>query len=413
MKIISLKAENIKRLKAVEITPDPDGNLVIISGKNNQGKTSVLDSIMFALAGTRTLPSRPIRDGEDKAEIVLDLGNIVVTRTFTSNDKSYLKVESTDGAKFSSPQKLLDNLIGQLSFDPLDFSRMDSKKRRATLLAMADVEINLDANAMARKEMEDRRRDVGRDLKKLEAQLGGMEKPDADTPDSEVSVSDLTTRFREAQGVNTNIRNRKSQLDSSIDRIGVLKDELAELEEYVATTSAELADLKSVDEDAIANELQEVDQTNQVIRTARTYRDLAKSIEHKAGEHTMAQAGIDALDKKRKDALDNASLPVKGLGVTDTEVTFEDIPFDQLSSSRQLRVSLGMAMALNPQLRVIRITDGSLLDSDSLAVINEMIKEKDCQVWMEKVSDGGPLSVLIEDGSLTSVVINNGEVAGE
>lgn len=398
MKIISLKAENIKRLKAVEITPDPDGNLVIISGKNNQGKTSVLDSILYALAGTRTLPSKPVREGEDKAEVTLDLGNIIVTRTINSNGKSYLKVESTDGAKFSSPQKLLDALVGQLSFDPLEFSRMDSKKRRATLLALADVEIDLDANASARKGMEDRRRDVGRDLKRLEAQQGGMEKPDTNTPEVEVSVGDLAGRFRLAQETNAKIRSKKEYVAKAQERIANLKTELDELEITSNTVSTELQELVVVDEDSIATELQEIDQTNQAIRAARSYRDLAKSIENKTGERTMAQAGIDALDKKRKDALKNASLPVDGLGVTEDEVTFEDIPYDQLSSSRQLRVSLGMAMALNPQLRVIRITDGSLLDSESLAIVNEMVKEKDFQVWTEMVDETGELGIVIEDG---------------
>ena len=47
MKIVKLTAENFKRLEAVEITPD--GNTVLISGRNGQGKSSVLDSILAAL----------------------------------------------------------------------------------------------------------------------------------------------------------------------------------------------------------------------------------------------------------------------------------------------------------------------------------------------------------------------------
>lgn len=50
MKIISLKSENVKRLSVVEVIPK-DKALVIVAGKNGQGKSSVLDSIMFALAG--------------------------------------------------------------------------------------------------------------------------------------------------------------------------------------------------------------------------------------------------------------------------------------------------------------------------------------------------------------------------
>ena len=125
MKIVALQAENIKKLIAIEIRPD--GNLVQITGKNGHGKTSVLDSIWWALAGAKHIQSVPIREGEDKARIMLDLGEIIVTRTFKTSKKgevpSAISVENAEGAKFGTPQTMLDNLLGQLSFDPLAFSR--------------------------------------------------------------------------------------------------------------------------------------------------------------------------------------------------------------------------------------------------------------------------------------------------
>lgn len=112
MKIIELKAENIKRIKAVEIKPKD--NLVIISGKNDQGKSSVLDSIWYALSwgdGRKKTP-KPIRKGEDKAKVRIDLGDIIVTRNWTDNEKSYLKVENKEGMQYKSPQQLLDRFMG-------------------------------------------------------------------------------------------------------------------------------------------------------------------------------------------------------------------------------------------------------------------------------------------------------------
>ena len=121
MKIISLTAENVKRLRAVEITPD--GNVVTITGRNAQGKTSVLDAIWLALGGGAASKGtiRPIRDGEEKASVRLDLGDLVVTRTWTG-DKTALTVTAADGAKYTSPQGILDALVGRLSFDPLEFT---------------------------------------------------------------------------------------------------------------------------------------------------------------------------------------------------------------------------------------------------------------------------------------------------
>ena len=131
MKIISLTAENIKKLVAVKIVPD--SHVVEITGRNASGKSSVLDSIWWALAGAKSHQSRPIRRGQTKALIRLDLGDIIVTRKFRENKKgrvtTSLIVETTEGARFPSPQAMLDKLMETLAFDPLEFSRMDASRQ--------------------------------------------------------------------------------------------------------------------------------------------------------------------------------------------------------------------------------------------------------------------------------------------
>ena len=127
MKIIQLTAENVKRLVAVEIRPD--GNMVQITGKNGAGKTSVLDSIWWALSGAKHIQTAPIRKGANQAKIKLDLGEIVVTRTFKrekEGDGFTTKLEVV-GAVKGTPQGMLDSLLDALAFDPLAFARMDAK----------------------------------------------------------------------------------------------------------------------------------------------------------------------------------------------------------------------------------------------------------------------------------------------
>ena len=138
MRIVRLQAENVKRLRAVEIAPD--GNVVVIAGRNAQGKSSVLDAIWMALAGGSGAKetSRPISDGEERASVVLDMGDIVVTRRWTSSGTT-LEVTSPDGARYPSPQSLLDGLLGRLSFDPLAFAQQDPKGQLATLLSVVDL----------------------------------------------------------------------------------------------------------------------------------------------------------------------------------------------------------------------------------------------------------------------------------
>ena len=109
MRILKLTAENIKKLKAIEITPD--GNLVQITGPNGAGKTSVLDSIVWAFSGGRSIDAKPIRDGQDKAAIQIDCGDFVINRSITPKG-AYLSIETKDGDKKKSPQKFLDEIVG-------------------------------------------------------------------------------------------------------------------------------------------------------------------------------------------------------------------------------------------------------------------------------------------------------------
>ena len=80
MKIVKLTSKNVLRLNAVEITPD--GNLIVVGGENEQGKTSVLDSIVLALGGRAAKHTEPLRKGTKKGSSVVELDNgLTVTRT--------------------------------------------------------------------------------------------------------------------------------------------------------------------------------------------------------------------------------------------------------------------------------------------------------------------------------------------
>src|SRR5262249_25956680 len=120
MRIIRFSASNVKRLGVVEIFPK--GNVVKISGKNGSGKTSILDAIMWALCGTSTTPKQVVRKGEKKALVQLDIEQFVVTRTWREGgdkDGELLVQNKSDRSTLNSPQKVLDALMGKITFDPL------------------------------------------------------------------------------------------------------------------------------------------------------------------------------------------------------------------------------------------------------------------------------------------------------
>ena len=106
VKINALELENVKRIKAVKIDPTQNG-LTIIGGDNNQGKTSVLDSIAWALGGDR-------REGSTIPPLLkVTLSNGIIVERKGKN--SSLKVTDPSGKK--AGQTLLDSFIEQLALN--------------------------------------------------------------------------------------------------------------------------------------------------------------------------------------------------------------------------------------------------------------------------------------------------------
>lgn len=404
-KIIRLSATNYKRLKAVEIEPDPDGNLVVVAGRNAQGKSSVLDSITAALGGVnkKTTP-KPIRDGEDNAEIVLETKDLIVTRRFTKSG-STLTVSTPDGAKFPKGQAKLDDLIGKLSLDPFAFTMMDDKKQLETLLGLVDLPFDPQELEQQRKDLYDQRAEVGRQGKAI-----GTVEVDESLPMDEQSASDIIQQIREVQRQNDEISKQQSIIDSCmherttvLDQIEQLKAQLTQIDnkhETATQTLHELGESKPTNE--LEAQLATIEETNAKIRAnvnAIASRDLQNELRAEYQEYTDK---INVLDETKSHGLANAKMPVDGLGFDADGVTYNGQPFRQASSAEQLRVSLAMAIALNPKMRVIRITDGSLLDDDNLQLIREMADEHDAQVWLEIVGEGDGTGIVIEDGEVAN-----------
>ena len=402
MKIVSLTAENVKRLKAVEITPD--GNVVTITGRNAQGKTSVLDAIWLALGGgpAQKGTSKPIRDGEDHASVTLDLGDVVVTRTW-KGDKTALTVTAADGAKYSSPQGVLDALVGRLSFDPLEFTRLSARDQKAALLDLVDLGVDLDALDADRKRFFDERTEVGRQGKAIGAVV-----VDESLPTEPVSATAILSQIREAQDAERRASEARLRVARASDSVSRLTAQIAALTEDLDRTALDHVQAVSIvaalpplpDIATLESDLATVEQTNDAIRSNNEARAQSERKAALRAEYDALTAKVASVDQAKADALAGATFPIDGLAFDESGVTYQGVPFSQASSAEQIRVSLAMAMSLNPKLRVIRILDGSLLDADNLALITEAAVAADYQVWIERVSDPSETAVVIEDGEV-------------
>jgi hypothetical protein len=413
MKIVKLTAENIKKIRAVAITPQ--GNVVQITGANASGKTSVLDCIYFALAGAAALPSKPIREGEESAKIILDLGECVVTRKFTSDGKTTLVVEAQNGSRFPSPQKMLDSLLSGLSFDPLAFTRFEAKKQLETLKSLVTLDTDVDALDGQNQRDYETRTETNREVVRLKGQLAGVKIPDVPLTDLELDESALLKEMEEAATINSNIsRVRANASEAGTRRVSLSQQvELAKAtltrltgELQKAEAAAQLADQQV----AQLREPIDIGQVRFKVERARNAATSKRAIAERDRLTALLQAKGDEADqltqamalriKQKEEAIARAEMPVKGLSFGEGEVLFKGVPFAQASSAEQLVVSTVLAMRANPKLRVIRIQDGSLLDSHNLELIGKLAERGDYQVWIESLSSSDPCAVHMSEGEI-------------
>ena len=413
MKIIELQAENVKRLKAVEITPD--GTVQVIGGRNAQGKSAVLNAIWLALGGGKASKETPlpIRDGEDKASVRLDLGDLVVTRSWTRKGTS-LKVENAEGAQYKSPQSMLDALVGQLSFDPLAFTRLSPKEQRAALLDLVDMDVDLDTIDAQIRDLYADRTEIGRKGTAI-----GDVTVDEELPTVEKSAASVVKKLQEAQEVHRWVDTTRQQIqdahtaaDAALTTVRAAEERIKELQaqitSLIATRKMRLAEAENmqhaIDNTEMPNlayiedELATVEDTNAKIRANNAARERLNEKQALRDAYEGLTKQLTELDEQKAAALAAATFPVDGLSFDSTGVLYRGVPLSQASSAEQIRVSLAMGMALNPKLRVLMIKDGSLLDEDSMAAIHDQVADGDFQLWLEVVNPDDPSAVLIEDG---------------
>lgn len=435
MKIIEFRAENIKNLKAIEIKPSDDA--VILTGKNGAGKSAILDSIFIALTGKKI--EQPIRNGEARAEINVDLGEYRIRRIFTEKTDR-LEVLSKDGAVFKSPQTLLNTIFGDLSFDPLNFANMKEKPQRELLAQLVGLDFTeLDAkrlnlyNERTIKNREIKGGDAGqyRDDPNaplpLESLISKMEVPEPGTPRQEISMAEELAKISALEDKVAIYNTYESHIETQNRLIGINNEDMAESEREIEELRVRITELEegikvkkednkkiqahidaqvapekiTPEQISLAREsLKEVEQKNIKIRKAIEYDK--KQAELKAAKQVIVNLESDMMkiDLEKDQKIKAAKFPIEGLGITDACVIYNGKPFSQLSTGEQIRISTAIAMALNPALKIILIKDGSLLDKEGMKAITEIAKDRDYQLWIEKVMDEKGVGIYIEDGEV-------------
>lgn len=428
-RIIRLASENIKRLKAVEIFPNKHVNR--ISGANGSGKTSILDSIEWVLQGTSNVPSQPVRKGSGRARIVAETDEYIITRTFTEGGSrnGLLKLESkaNPGTFRAGPQELLNEILGRISFDPLEFLRMKPEKQLEELRKLVKFDIDLDQLDKDYEADYLLRRDLKKEVTALETRRDAIKVPDG-LPSKKHDEAALVKELREASEYNAEIERNRRERQETADKmmedaktvftirneIVTLRQKIDELERNADKLEAQNAEMEKriaswhpLPEPKNAGDLADAITNAKRINAAIDQRNFRATFEREIEQKEKRIAEISADLKKREaqkmEAISSAKYPVEGLAFGSDEIIYEGLPFNQVSNADQIRAAVGIGMAANPQLRVMRIKDGSLLDETSMEIIKKMAQDNDYQAFIEVVDTSGKVGVYLEDGEVKAV----------
>jgi predicted ATP-dependent endonuclease of OLD family len=400
MKINKLEIENVKRVKAVKIEPTSDG-LTIIGGKNNQGKTSVLDAIAWTLGGERYRPTAATREGSvipPTLKIVMNNGLVVERK----GKNSSLKVTDPSGQK--GGQQLLDSFVEQLALDLPKFMEASDKEKANILLKIIGVGPQLAEMEQKEKELYNERLYVGRTADQKEKYA--KEQPYyPDVPQELVSPSELIRKQQDIlvqNGENQRKRENLHQLEQEYQRVTeqiqeLLKEQTRLTESLkIARTSA--ADLVDQSTEELERNIADIEEINRKVRANLDKDKAEEDAKDYKEKYTQLTTKIEDTRKQKTDLLKNADLPLPGLTVEDGDLLYNGHKWDDMSGSDQLRVATAIVRKLNPNCGFVLLDKLEQMDLDTLTEFGKWLEQEGLQAIATRVSTGGECSIIIDDG---------------
>lgn len=407
VKIAALEAENVKRIKAVALTPSPTG-LTIVGGNNNQGKTSVLDALAWALGGEKFRPTAAVRDGAlapPHLKVILSNG-VVVER---KGKNSSLTVTDPTGQR--SGQQLLSAFVEPLALDLPRFMQASDKDKADTLLNIIGVGDALTGLDREIKALYDRRTVIGQiGAQKRHAAEELTEYPDA--PSEPVSAIELIQQQQEIllhNADNQRKRMKLAQLEEQEKQLGrrvqelsqeleMVEHQLTAVQQDVQDATKTVAQLQDESTAELEQSIRNVEEINRQVSANLAKSKAQDEAERYAQEYTALTEQIKAKRTARMDLLNGADLPLTGLGVEDGSLTYNGKHWQDMSGSDQLRVATAIVRRLNPDCGFVLLDKLEQMDLATLAEFGSWLQTEGLQAIATRVSTGGECQIIIEDG---------------
>lgn len=415
--MIEFGVENFMRVKTVIVRPS--GPVVELSGRNKQGKTSVLRALVSVFAGRDSLPGKPIRKGETESRVWTVLGRdkapeltIEEVLTLKEGDEPVgrkLIVTPADGRKFPTPQAVLDRLYDPIAFAPFEFVRKKPAEQLEIVKGLV-AGFDFEATAAARKAAFDERTITGRDRERALALYNSIIVP-AGTPEKPVDVSALAVELRDAMRANAEVQERQRRRDDAAAQIEAKRDEAERTRARAATLDTEADTLEARLSEAeplpipqevgpIEERMHNAEAINAGVRKLQD-REAARLAHRTAeAEYVRLTEKIEGLDETKADAIAGANLPIPGLELTEDGLLLNGLPLDQASGREKVEVGVRIGLAINPELKLIIVEEGALLDDDGMEMLESLAGKFGFLVVIERVTNGEKVGITIEDGEV-------------
>ena len=420
VKITALEAENVKRIKAVALTPSPTG-LTLVGGNNNQGKTSVLDALAWALGGDRFRPNAAQRDGAvAPAHLKVTLSNGVVVERKGKN----ASLTVTDPTGRRSGQQLLNAFVEPLALDLPRFMDASDKEKADILLRIIGIGAELHTRDLEIKGLYDKRTFTG--------QLAAQKKHFAEemisypeAPDEPVSASelirqqqDILARNGENQRLRAQYAELEQQVQQCVDELKRTRERIATLQQLADELDAKHTKLFNQRETARKTVSQLQDESTAELEASirdieETNRKVRANLEKSRAEDEAAQYAseydrlTESIQQKRADRmalLNGADLPLPGLSVEDGVLPYKGKHWRDMSGSDQLRVAAAIVRRLNPDCGFVLLDKLEQMDMTTLQEFSAWLEAEGLQAIATRVSTGSECQIIIEDGMVKDAV---------
>lgn len=407
VKINSLELENVKRVKAVKLEPTKNG-LTVVGGKNNQGKTSVLDAIAWALGGAKYKPSQAQREGSlVEPQLHIELSNGMVVERLGKNGS--LKVTDPSGQKGN--QSLLDGFISQFALDLPKFMEADKNTKAKILLQIIGVGDKLSVFDKQESELYNRRTEIGCIADQKKKYADEMVQWDG-VPEEIVSAAELIQQQQEILARNgrnqelrsqvNNLEAQKALLEQRIEEaqkvLNTMHEQFAELMEKLSIANTNAKDLQDESTAELEESIANIDSTNAKVRDNLNKQRAQEEADEYKRQYGDLTTQIEEVRKSRMELLNGAEMPLDDLSVQDGELIYKGQKWDNMSGSDQLKVATAIVRKTNPQCGFVLLDKLEQMDIDTMNEFGKWLQDNNLQAIATRVSTGDECSIFIEDG---------------